>query len=562
MSFQLPEYIKNYLSSAKYRKPFDSFVSNGTFYAQLNYQWMDYMQTVVRPCIAYSTASVDGNINSLLSTSAGLAITKGATRLIVGDKIFFNGDDEACKFLSDIWSPQTNFNRILSRAVNFMFVGGTSVLKANRDARGRNTLSVSRIDRTMISTDENGEITSAVFFISLLSKMRNDVETTYWLVEERKYNEFGDSVIVYKVFSKSGTEKSPVMPDSGLKGIVFERLPKKVQAELRALGITETNTELPLPCRDGLGVWLLSRTATNSCIPDAPLGDPLLYGALDLLWSIDVVFSGSLTDVLNGEGKILVPKQFLQDTLNRLQAQYPGTEFKVTTTELNTYHDDSFVYVMPSMFDKDKMSPTPIQFDIRAEQYGKMWEMYERAACVRAGFSPTSIFPYLTPDNSTKTATEVTAEENLTRASVREIHGLIIPVLNRALREILYQEGFSDDVQIQLTDYIGNKMQFDDNVRQNLTAGLIPQEIAVKQVNNLTESETQEYMAKIRIDEKRNDPYDGLSEEYQGILNDNSEQTAQLPSVGVGRSGSGNTGDGAQGIPETDTETANKPFNR
>lgn len=557
MSFKLPEYLSNYLNSVKYRKPFDNFVSNGTFYSQLNYQWMDYMQNVVRPCIAYSTASVDGNINSLLSTSTGLSIVKGVTRLIIGDKIFFNGDDESCKFLSDIWSPQTNFNRVLNRAVNFMLTGGTAVLKINRDERGRNILSASRIDRTMVSTDENGEVTSVVFFISLLSKMKNTVENTYWLTEERKYNDYGESVIIYKVFCKSGTEKNPVLPDSELKGIRFDRLPTRIQSELKKLGITQTNVELPLPVRDGLGVWLLSRTATNSCIPDAPLGDPLLYGTLDLLWSIDVVFSGSLTDVLNGEGKILVPKQFLQDTLNRLQAQYPGTEFKVTTAELNTYRDDSFVYVMPSMFDKDKMSPTPIQFDIRAEQYGKMWELYERAACVRAGFSPTSIFPYLVPDNSTKTATEVTAEENLTRASVREIHGLITPVINRALKEILYQENFSDDVQIQLTDYIGNKMQVDENVRQNLTAGLIPQEIAVKQVNNLTEAETQEYMAKIRIDEKRNNPYDGLSEEYQGILNDNSEQTAQLPSVGVGRSGSGDTGDGAQGIPKTNSETEN-----
>jgi len=554
MSFKLPDYLNSYLNSTKYRKPFENFVSNGTFYSQLNYQWMDYMQTVVRPCIAYSTASVDGNINSLLSSAAGMAITKGVTRLIVGDKVFFNGDDEACKFLSDIWSPQTNFNRLLTRAVNFMLTGGTAVLKINRDERGRNVLSASRIDRAMVSTDESGEVTSVVFFISLLSKMQNDVETVYWLTEERKYNEYGEKVIIYKVFSKSGTEKAPVLPDSSLRGIRFERLPARIQSELRKLGINATNEEIPLPVRDGLGVWLLSRTATNSCIPDAPLGDPLLFGALDLLWSIDVVFSGSLMDVLNGEGKILVPKQFLQDTLNRLQSQYPNTEFKVTTTELKDYHDDRFVYIMPSMFDKDKMLPTPVQFDIRAEQYGKMWELYERAACVRAGFSPTSIFPYLVPDNSAKTATEVTAEENLTRASVREIHGLITPVINRALREVLYQEGFSDEVQVQLSDYIGNKLQFDQNVRENLNSGLIPQEIAVKQVNNLTEAETQEYMAKIRIEEKQKNPYDGISEEYQGILNDNSEQTVKSPSISAGRSGSGNSGNNAQGIFEENSQ--------
>ena len=115
---------------------------------------------------------------------------------------------------------------------------------------------------------------------------------------------------------------------------------------MRRLKITRLNQEIILPTFDRLGVWLLSRTATNSCVPDAPFGDPLLYGCLDLLWSIDVVFSGSMIDVLNGEGKILVPKQFLQDTLNRLQSQYPGKQFNVTTAELRGYSDESFVYII------------------------------------------------------------------------------------------------------------------------------------------------------------------------------------------------------------------------
>lgn len=193
----------------------------------------------------------------------------------------------------------------------------------------------------------------------------------------------------------------------------------------------------------------------------------------------------------------------MQDTLNRLQKQYPGTEFSVTTTELKSYHDESFVYVMPSGFDKDKMAPTPVQFDIRADQYGKMLEIYERLATVRAGYSPTSIFPYLTPDNSAKTAREVTAEENLSRASVQETHNLILPVFDRALREILRQEGFSPDVRLQLGDYIGNKLEFDQNIRENFAAKLIPQEEAVMMVNNLSVSETAEYMEKLKADAER-----------------------------------------------------------
>ena len=502
MGFKIPKYLKNYLDSAKYRKPFENFVNNSTYYSQLNWQWMSYMQNVVRPCIAYSTASVDGICNTLMSTSTGMAILGGASRLIAGDKHFFLGNDESCAFLSDIWSPSVNFNRFLSRAVSFMLSGGTSVIKWNMDELGRSYLSAFRLDRTLVTSNENGDVTSAIFFIGLLSEMENDAEFSYWLTEERKYDEAGKPVVLYKVFVKSGIANSPTLPSPYESGVSMDNLPKSVREELKKLQVTRLNESLSLPTRDGLGVWLMSRTAVNSCVPDAPFGDPLLYGCLDILWSIDVVFSGSIVDVLNGEGKIIVPKQFLQDTLNRLQTQYPNTQFNVTTEELDGYSDESFVYVMPSGFDKEKMSPTPVQFEIRAEQYGKMMEMYERLAAVRAGYSPTSIFPYLTPDNSAKTAREVTAEENLTRASVREIHNLIVPVLNRALREVLKQEGFDPNVQIQLGDYVGNKIEFDANIRDNYAAGLLPKETAVKVINNLTASETQEYLEKIAEDEK------------------------------------------------------------
>lgn len=506
MSFQIPEYLKNYINETKWRKPFENFVDNSTYYTQLNWRWLNYMQMVVRPCIAYSLGAIDGGNGTALSASAGMAITKGAARLISGDKTMFLGKDLPCRFLSDIWSPSVNFNKIKARAIEFMLEGGTSVLKWNKTHAGLNTLSAFRIDRTLFSTNDDGEVISIVFFISLFSEMINTdtkSECVYWLTEERKYNAEGEKVIKYKVFSKGGTETTPILPDPELDGVQLEYLPVKVRNELKKLGVPALNKEIPLEARDGLGVWLLARTASNSCIPEAPLGDPLLYGCLDVLWSIDVVFSGMLIDVLNGEGKIICPKQFLQETLAALQAQNPATNFQVTTSELGTYGDESFVYIMPSGFEKEKQAPLPIQFDIRAEQYGKMLEIYERLAAVRSGYSPTSIFPYLTPDNSAKTATEITAEENLTRASVRDSHNIIIPVFSRAIREILYQEGYdSDGVQVQFGDYIGNKLQFDENIRQNYASGLIPKEIAIKQINNLTDRETQEYLAKIKADDE------------------------------------------------------------
>ena len=547
MAFKMPEYIKWYLNNAKYRKPFENFVNNGTYYSQVDWQWISYMQTIVRPCLAYATGASDCGYGSSLSTATGMAIVKGATRLVAGDKLFFNGDDEATRFLSDIWAPRTNFKRLVSRAVSFALGAGTSVLKWNMDEHERNTLSAFRIDRTLISVNEADEVTDAVFFITLFTKTKNDAQNTYWLTEERKYNDKGQKVIIYKVFVRGGNAESPTLPSPYQMGVALRNLPPMVQRELKRLGISKLNVEIPLPAYDGLGVWLLPATEANSCVPDAPFGDPLLYGCLDLLWSIDLVFSGSIIDVINGEGKIIVPKQFLQETLGRLKQMYPQSDFSVTTSELDGYGDESFVYVLPTGIDRDKMAPLPVQFEIRADQYGKMLEMYERLAAVRAGYSPSSIFPYLTQDASVKTAQEVTAQENLTSSSVMHAHDIMLPIFDRALREVLRHEGFSTNVQLQLGDYIGNKLRYDENVRANYQSGLTPQREAIKQVHRLTDAEADEYVLKIQQEQQaqqeRQAQIDSESA-YTRWLNDNSESSAQYAGNSPGRSGNENQNGG------------------
>ena len=111
----------------------------------------------------------------------------------------------------------------------------------------------------------------------------------------------------------------------------------------------------------------------------------------------------------------------------------------------------------------------------------------------------------------------------------------MLPVLNRALREVLRQEGFSPNIQLQLGDYVGNKLRHDENVRANYAAGLTPQKDAIKQVHNLTDSEADEYLAKIQ--EERRTEEELSMEAYARQLNDYSKQTAQPSGLGVGGSG-------------------------
>ena len=556
-SFQTPKYIESYLN-LNWRKPPQNFVNCSQYYSGLDPYFITYMNTVIRPCLAYMNGAADGVVNSGLKMNIGFTIKKTAVKLLKGDKVIFEGPDGDTKVLSDEWSGSVGFDRFLEAFIDNL-CAGTTIVKLNKDRAGRCVPMTERVDRYYATYDDCGNIARIVIFNSLLFQMNfgRAVRNSFWLVEERYYKN-GKAVVRYKVQAKSGIAGQEILPTINGAGIPEKDLPEEVQGVIRAKGI-KLNKEIELPFRDGLGVWGAQLTANNSCVPNLPMGDPLLYGALDLLWSIDVVFSGSLTDVILGKGKVLVPKRYLES----LRADFKNIGLKVTPgndnslsdrimtrTDMENDDDDSFVYVATER-DKD-FPPQDVQFDIRSEAYRGMLELYLRHVVSMCGFAPTSIFPFLA-DGSTKTATEVTAEENLTRATVQSVHQIITPVLERMLNEVLYQlykdsgKDYDGRIKIKLSDYIGNPLLRDQNIRENYQAGLIPQETAVQRVNSISDSETQEYLRKISEDQKKNNPFDGLDEEYKGI-NDDSEQTAEPTGDSVGRVGSGDQRDGTAGV--------------
>lgn len=496
MGFEPPKQLQSYLDK-EWRKPPDNFVDCSLYYSGLDPFFIDYMNRVVRPCVAYSCGSADNMINSGAKMNIGYSIKGTAVKLIKGDKLIFDGDDLACQVISETWVPKVNFESFLESAIDYMLMGGTVAVKLNKDRFGRCVPIATRIDRFYTTTDDSGEVIDIVLLNSLLYTERYGAKSSrsYWLVEERYYNKNRKPCVIYKVHVKSGVAGKEILPEVDGPGIEESGLSDKARALLRKKGIV-LNTETELPFRDGLGVWLWRRTANNSCVPGLALGDPLFYGVLDLLWSVDTVFSGSLTDVILGRGKVLVPKKFIstiRDDLLKCGAKDISARMLAYTDKFSD-SDDTMVYIAT---ERDmEFPPTVVQFDIRSEKYRGMLEMYLRQIVSHCGFAPTSVFPFL-QDSSAKTATEVTAEENLTRATVQSAHQTIVPMINRMLAEVLYQAGLTGKAKIRLSDYIGNALLRDQNIRENYLAGLIPKEEAVQRINNISAKETTEYMKKL-----------------------------------------------------------------
>lgn len=504
--FQMPEYLANYLNT-RYSTPRQSWVDFTQYYANLNAYFIDYMNNTVRPCVRLATATRD-LAGQHLSMGIGYALKKAAVQLIKGDGLMFNGDDKATEFISDIWAKKSHFERTIEVAIDHTCAGGTSLLKTDISFNGRVSLSSYRVDRFYATVDCFGEVVECITLANLVSAQKStDGIGAYWIVEHRFYKN-GEPFVVFKVHTNGGVATTNSLPSVYGPGIAKRALPSHVLRAVQSLGI-ELNTPMRLPFREGLGARLLLQTATNSTVPGLTMGDPLLYGAQDILWSIDTVFCGSMIDVINGEGKVLAPSRFISQVKDALNKQ----GHKVTESRAATWgnNDDGITYLMTER-DKD-FNPTPIQFNIRAAEYSAMFEWYLRQATAHAGFSPTSIFPFLA-DNSARTATEVTSDDNKTRATVSSWHNLNLPTINEALEEVLYLEGFKGKASLQLTDYIGNKIQRDANLRENYNAGAIPQSVFVQKVNGLTDAETDEYLAKIKQEqsERQSAAFAGLND--------------------------------------------------
>lgn len=505
----MPKYLEAYLNT-RMDAPNHSWVDFSQYYAQLSPYFLSYMNNSVRPCVEYATGSYTKS-NAHLSLNVGYAIKKAAVQLIKGEGLMFNGDDTATAFLSDIWSKKTKFGRNLGLAIDNTVVSGTSVLKTDIDAYGRVSLSTFRADRFYATVDCFGDVCECVTLVNLLTTQKSEtgIDGAYWLVEHRQYKN-GKPTTTFKVHTNGGIANAATMPLIYGPGLPKSALPKSVLRTVNAMGIV-LNEPMMLPFKRGLGIRLLLNTAANGTVPGLTMGDPILYGSLDVLWSIDTVFCGSIIDVINGEGKILAPSRFINEVKELLE----GNKIKVTETRAERWgdNDDGITYLATER-DKD-FPPQQIQFDIRAEKYSALLETYLKMATASAGFSPVSIFPFLT-DNSTKTAHEITSYDNKTQATVSEWHRLNLPTINDALEEVLYLEGFKGRSELQLSDYIGNRIQRNEDLRRNYESGAIPHDVFIQKINGLTDAETKEYLVKIQAEQKerreaeQSKPFGGL----------------------------------------------------
>ncbi len=346
----------------------------------------------------------------------------------------------------DKWSEDTNFNSRLYETVRYVLEGGTALLKANIDLSGNVWFDSSRIDRFVPTFDGKGKLLRVRIYTDLLYTIQstasggeNEVNTNYMLTEDRYYNDLGLPVIKYSIYKDSATVTSKSFYNSTAGGSIrFQALPKAVQQSFKENYGTKRLDEEEELSFDDIGCYVLKRTENSTVIPDIPLGDSILVDNIPHLLKYDLVMTKHITDIYIASGKVYLPSHsspsnFMGDGLERSvekQVNFGGNANGGGASK-----------------------PEAVQFELRSDQ----WKILKEEIYTDLSLGFRIGLGYLVPHLSSgveKTATEISAEENMTTSTIENLRTLISSGVNNCLNLVLkhYNAQITNGVEYTFND--------------------------------------------------------------------------------------------------------------
>lgn len=449
-----------------------ALVNRSSFYANIRGEYRGYMLRWVKNALDWYDGFVEHFHDAgqgILSTHIGQAIVNGAARKVVGGRLFFKNKNretpkkgengayvvnDALAYIASAWASKVSFAREVKKAVTFAAAGGTALIKL--DKRGGVLYPKAlRFDSFYPTVGFDGEtLVDLVCFIRDFTKLGTEKQKgcfeSYYVVEHRYFGQYvyadgGKSkrdvpLVEYKILRSSGTTAGNGERDYNYTGqsVQMRELPRTVRSDIaRAFSGIIFDKPMLLPFPDSLGAELVNWTDCISAIPELPFGESLLTNIIPFLKSYDYYFSAFNTDMYIGRGRVIIPK-FMQSGSAREKSGYNSGLDGMLFTQVES----------PSVSDTNP-SPTPVQFDLRAQSWTEIRTMLLQNIAVNTGMNLATIASFLNDGAGQRTAREISTEESETALFVEDKREIIEKPLNRILKLVTMHEGFTDDVVIR-----------------------------------------------------------------------------------------------------------------
>lgn len=483
IGFEQPRSVVAYAENQKqYQR-----TNSQAFYSMLPPAYYSWYQNWVRLWLQWYDGYVDvihGSSNGLLSTHIGTTIVDRSADLVFGGNLMFSNTRKpqvyiekkgkkigaALNFIANEWSFKTDFKIKVKKAFRYAFAGGISLLKLNNSG-GALWVDNLRADRFYYELTNEGELRHVISLVSFYTETipgKKDNLRRYALVEDRHFEKVTPfkeiPVVEYRMYEAS----TPIQFLSTSENYVkYEDLPKSVKSDFRAQYDCALNQPKAMNGFKTLGCYLFMGSDGVSDVPDLQTGESLLAHITTYLFEYDFYNTCLNTDMYLARGRIIVPKH-LQSAAAQA-GQNSGL--------------DDFLYTKVDTMSTDDQKPTPIQFEIRAEQWRSVRNTLLESIATTIGLSVSTLASYL-QDGSNRTAREVSAEESATTLFVENNRRRFEKPINECLCDVLRFYGYTDDVEVHWSrSGMSNPSVMVDYLTKAVDAGLISRKKAHKAFN-------------------------------------------------------------------------------
>lgn len=468
-----------------------NIINDSAFIDMIPEPYLSYYIAYIRQWIQWSTGFVPMlHRQDFFATGMGYTVCDLFTRECMSGGYRIESTNQRLKAFMEEWGK--DLGNVFNRMFFHSNAGGNAILCLT-PIRGQLYPSVFPINRIFFQIGRRGEITEA----TILNRFTAGATAYY----TREHRVMLDGVPYYKVELAKGTlATSPTWSNESLKAV-----PLKIASQWTYnYGDIEPGVWYKLPKTfKTLGLFNVRNKSVAVALADLPgYSDSTLHTALDVLYSIDYNYTQAQVDMYMGKSRALIPKQMQTAIVNpQAKSVVDGVSYAdaVNQPQLN---DEFYTQISTGSLNGEPVKPMFIQPDLRGEAHHYIRDSDLQLLASKIGMSSSDLANHLTY-NSSKTATEVRAEQDTTETTVNNKRALANIAINAMFEEVARFYGYTDKVEIEWGRAGVNSSTENKELLEDFRSGTLPlREYLKRRWSDLSEEEIDSWVKDIEKQQK------------------------------------------------------------
>lgn len=487
---------------------YDNVYLDNSFFIFAPEEYRTYLWRIVRRNMLWYRGFVPGLHNQgVLSSKLGTRICKRVSELIMAGGFRVEGHDEAERFIEK-WIKNNKIRIKLTTSLPDLNAIGNMLVKL--DFKADNSLTANFIpgNKYFATVDNEANVEHFVALIEYIApdavinaNMTTKDEQGYYLVEQRK-------MIGTKCYQRYAVYRAAAAMTQAVFTIADEinpnRLPKRIKNRIdRIIGIDKLGPVFEMPFKNHIGAVVVLNSATCTSVDYAGFSDSTLADCHTQLYQYDITNTQKEGNKFFAQTGVLIPDTMIPPEI----ANNPSGNAQATYLRNQSTLDGRIYKKIPLTGNATGEANKPVfyQADNQAQVYNEDLKDILSNIATLCGLTPTALAGNLTA-NGDRTATEVVAEDDITRATIETKRDLIREPLTQFFRWVLdhYNIENEDIDMIFNSSILNNPERETEDIINQINGGIMSPKTGIARKNrNYSKKEVEEELAEIEENQKR-----------------------------------------------------------